>query len=998
MASQRLTLQPFHWEEEDRDDYVEIRAWCLDPDSHPVLIRIEDFRPYCWIMLPRLGPSGPIMWHDNNIHVFANWLRQALCGGDIIQQRELRIERHQKKELYYYQGDKTRPMLRVEFKTLEKQRHCCNLLARARTVGSLGPLLYKVYEAKIKLYRKLLTQRGLECSQWLSIDGLEVPSDEHVSTLEREYVGLSSSLEPVEPDQARNYHAYPGVMAFDIECYSTNHRMFPNRLAARHDAYMISCIYQRINHPETRRNYCITLTACHPIEGAEVITVATEKELVDEFARLIRELDPDVITGYNILDFDIPYLDARLTRRMNTWPQMGRLLDRTPTFTTTSWSSAAYGRQNIGRLHVDGRIFIDMLIVARRDFNRLPRYDLNTVSHFILGRGKHDVTAKQMFEIYEAWLALAGHLDTPEADSVLAQMARVVRYCLEDSALTIDLMERINAWTAFVETSNVVGIPIYDLYTRGQQIRCLSLVYNQATRQGYVVTDRNVKGTSFKGGFVDEPRRGLWDFVIVLDFKSLYPSIIRAKNICFTTFIPPERDDTIPDDQCRIVAWTSDLGAKHEDQVIREYRYRFIDQPIGLLPQIVKRLVDTRNQVKKELAVETDPVMKITLKKREEAYKVTANSVFGFLGVEEGILPFKEGAMAITAYGRELTQSANKYLEERYGATIIYGDTDSTMFKLPFVTSYPEAIAWGKRLEKEISDLFPDPLQMEFEKAGRILCIEKKKYAMWIADMKTGEFFTKNGHPDFLVKGIILARRDNCRWQRQIYADVLEQIMTRQPLLAALDYIQEQILQLCRHCVPLEDLIIVKALGDNYASENFSMKIFADELRRVGRPQMPGSRLDYVVVRDRQNRANLGYRMREPETYREQLGTDNAEPIDVIYYIDNLLKNAIEQLIQRGYGPEITERIEQRQARDQRRFLDGARLLGYDLGDFGSDQGQIDILLHVTRNRLTPLKKRYLTRRGRLDVFIDDQPVKRLVSLIKQRELINLDIRKRLTA
>ena len=213
----------------------------------------------------------------------------------------------------------------------------------------------------------------------------------------------------------------------------------------------------------------------------------------------------------------------------------------------------------------------------------------------------------------------------------------------------------------------------------------------------------------------------------------MYPAIIMALNICFTTLVPPE-NTSISDDECNVVEWDDTA----EDGSIIRYRHRFIKVQYreGILPRLVRTLINERNAIKKQLKNEKDLVTQTVLDKRQYSTKVAANSIFGMLGAKNGKLPLIEGAVCITAKGRELIRFSNDFLRTKYGATIVYGDTDSTIFTLPQVTSGAEAVEWGKKLEKEISALIPDPLYLEFEKAGRRFSLKKKKYAFWLVDEK----------------------------------------------------------------------------------------------------------------------------------------------------------------------------------------------------------------------------------------------------------------------
>ena len=423
-----------------------------------------------------------------------------------------------------------------------------------------------------------------------------------------------------------------------------------------------------------------------------------------------------------------------------------------------------------------------------------------------------------------------------------------------------------------------------------------------------------------------------------MDFASLYPSIIRAFNICLTTLIPPELEDSIPAQNCHLIEFdeeneTNDGEGSDDEQLgdfmrstkrsktkkVTQHKYKFIKQNIreGIIPQLVRNLVLERRAVRQHLdgvkneetgewivEKERDPLTRVILDRRQWALKITANSFFGLLGVQEGgKLPLIEGARSITAKGRELINYVNKYLQDKYNAQIVYNDTDSSMVDLK-IQSTKEAVARGKALALEVSELFPDPLRMEFEKAGRMLCIKKKKYAIVVLD-KEGNF--KFDDKDILKKGIILARRDNCKWIRRIYMCILKNILMKKGMIETLDIIVDEVYRLFQGDIPYEQLLIIRELGSHYESDSYFMKVFADQLRKLGKIVNPGDRLEYVVAKTDNIGDKVGMKMRDSETYKDRRNTSTPEEIDYLYYLDHVMKNPIDQLFGIGYNKELRE-------------------------------------------------------------------------------------------
>jgi DNA polymerase delta subunit 1 len=696
-----------------------------------------------------------------------------------------------------------------------------------------------------------------------------------------------------------------------------------------------SIVCQRLGSKERKKYLLLLQPSDHPtinsFDDTEVITCKTEMELIDMIAKIVNEYDPDIISGYNIFGFDYPYLQARLDMYNKRWPSMGRLLDDNTFMKVKRWESSAYGHQELHTLQMSGRISIDLLPIFRRDY-KLDKYDLNTVSNEFLGRGKHDMDAPTMFKAYEEF-----------SQGVSTDLKlRVSKYCDEDSVLVLDLIERTNVWVGLLEMSSVVGVGLMDIFTRGQQIRCLSQLYDVARNKGVVLDKRLTIPEKYVGGYVGEPRAGLYEFVMCLDFSSLYPSIIRAYNICYTTLVPPELQDIIPDEDCHILEWEEDMVEdkaaedvedKDEEKVElptikRKFKYKFYKNVQGLVPYLCEVLTDERKKVRGQMKKycdshgsllsdisDEDKVTYNVLDKRQLALKVSNNSIYGAMGASNGMIPLLEGAMATTAMGRMLLLKVNEYIKSKYeGACIVYNDTDSTMITLPFVTSNKECIEWGLKLEKEVSALFPSPLYMEFEKGGRMLCIKKKKYSYWLIDTKTFEYKrTKTGEPALMNKGIVLARRDNCKWQRRIFNQVLIMIMTGKSREEVHNVIVDEIISSYRGDIPYSQLSVIRSIGANYKNPNYFMAKFKEQLRLRGNPLQPGDRIYYIIVK---GDGILGSKMRTIPWYLE-----DKERIDMDYYIEKAATNCIQQLYNVGYGVELEDKKLEYYNRDWNRLF-----------------------------------------------------------------------------
>ena len=1002
-----------------------LSLWCFDRESNPIHIRIGDFYNYHYVELPTFVDGKPIMWDVQSAQIIVMTMQKILQNHSPISWLLT-----YKEKLYYYRGNKKYPMLMLFYNSDEAMRHSENLIKKPYRYEGIGTMTLKAYIGNIAMLRKLFTFVDCKYAQWFQIKGreVEVNSDDRISIEGlkvrpiKEYVAEWKTLKQIDFKTSENWKSQPTLLGIDIETYSDNHSAMPNPFNSLHCAYMVSCIYQKLGDKSTRKKYGILYGECDPIEEAEIRFVKSELELINELGKLVNELDPDIITGYNIFAYDYDYLNKRLNMRMEDWPVMGRTANKKSEMYTKSWKSSAYGYNSLNILLMDGRISIDMLPIIRRN-HKLDKYTLDFVCKHFLGVGKHDISPKYMFETYEELMT--------GKEGAKSKMTQVMRYCLQDSELVIDLFENQKVWTDLIELANVVGVPIMDLFTAGQQIRCVSQLFNLAEKKGIVLDQRKMAKMYYDGGFVFDPIPGLYENIICVDFASLYPSIMEAYNICFTTLIPPELVDEIEDDKCHIIKFYQDEPIKikengeddnNEDlipgindeendeeeeevdpkKIRRHYLFKFLkqNQKMGLLPQLVHDLVAERGAVKQQMktvkikidglkltskddTLETiqqrandvinefvipnwekiilpmwkdtpDPKKRINeleslydvLDKRQNALKVSANSMYGFLGAQNGgMLPLVEGAMCVTAKGRELITAVNAYAKTTYGARIVYGDTDSSMIDF-HITDPKDCDKWGIKIMEEISGtkekklpdgtiipakkgLFPSPLKVEFEKAMRLLCIRKKKYAALLIN-KDGTFEKeKNGSYKLFKRGIVLSRRDNAKYLKKTYTELLQIVLSRGSIDEALQCIVKSVSQLICGKIPAKDnLTIIRELGSNYVG-NYFMKIFADELRKLGRPANPGDRLEYIIIktkeeiesiRDRyqiveingklstiiipasQIEVPLGYKMRSIEMYED---SEYKDTIDYFYYVSHMLMNPLDQLFEVAYNQEL---------------------------------------------------------------------------------------------
>lgn len=1131
---EKITVHPYDWQVIDAvipGQTTELRAWCLDKNDKPNLIRILTFDVLAHLELPTHDVyKRKIDWTAGNVDRLVKYINAVLKDGapkgakmemeTYLDSEGHRRSRHRFTKLYYYQINRT-PFLLLAFYNLKAMMNCKNLFLHPKTLDGIGTnMQFVLHNTNISQPRKLLTIKSVRYSQWFNAVGRQPHRLEKVSTDNIiEYIIDYKTMKAL-PDEKTI--SCPLILSFDIEVNSDNPKIFPDAHNSRDIPFMISAVFARANHPEDDRKICVIYGISLPAnEGEEFIFVDSETALMRTFEQLIIDIDPDIVTGYNIHGFDYPFLNKRLERLGLKWGCISRIKDEPATFKSTTWSSSGFGHNDINILLMSGRISVDLLPIVKRE-HKIARYNLDTVAKKFLGDkvGKNDVTPQQMFIICRRMMMLRDILEhmrprdefmdelepgericiinklqntkniidwlekinifhsvlNPEQFQELIQLCHYVEanfkvvadYCIKDADLVIQLFNKLNIWIMLIQFSNIAGVTPTDLFTRGQQARGLSCVYDIAYKEGYIIDTHMFPKDTFMGGFVGKPVPGLYDNVMCLDFKSLYPNIIRAFNLCWTTFLPTWSYHLLNEKDCNIKKWTEetevkpkkktndnigsdsdededledlydpDLAVKEEEEddleidssatssttaaptiapkkapakppvktqgrakkpkVFRtdSYEFRFAKESVkrGLLPIIVKFFIDARAEVVREMKKYPEGSIEyIMLKQRELAIKQIANSLYGLTGCsgEGAALPLPPLAKTTTAYGRELITFTNDYIIDKHNGHIVYNDTDSTMCTIPGIVDGIAALAYGLMLEKEISKIFADTihpcLYLELEKVGRMFIIAPKNYIFWEVD-DDGELKYKDGEPDYMVRGIPLARRDKSGWQREIVRTSINKIATRETYQQFLDYLVEKIVNTLRGLVDWQDFIIIRGLGANYKSPTYFMKIFGEELQKLGRPAQPGERLEYVIVKPVEPQRLVGMRMRDPETYCSRVGTDMYEPIDHEYYIENLLQKCIEKYWRIAFKDIILESMMKTKYEAHNKILRELREMGHgawvdealDANDNDVVRAVEGLLISPMKNKTKALRSKYITGRSVFNTNIDDKPIKMILN------------------
>jgi len=465
--------------------------------------------------------------------------------------------------------------------------------------------------------------------------------------------------------------------------------------------------------------FCIGVAYRDADEIKTRILTGNEREIIERFVKLVDELDPDIISGYNIDGYDLPVLLERAEK--NGMPKLGLARDHSTFF---------HLGQRFWRL--DGRILTDVWWAVKAEM-RPKQETLDYVAKQLLGEGKHEL---QRGKIDEEW----------ERDR-----DKVIRYCINDAELSLKILERVRRIEKTLDLAAVSKLPLEDVLHGRTSNLIDSILIRAADRAKVAVPMMKMRGgrvEQIEGGYVHSLQPGLYEWVISLDFRAMYPSLIIENNICFTTVSP---SGTI----------TSPTGAK----------FLAADVKKGLLPVILANLMKDRQEVRTKMKEESDPQTKEFYEGLQAAIKVLMNAFYGVLASSFYRFNDPKVGASITAFARERIKGIIGELEAE-AVKVVYADTDSVFFQSP-APGLPSSLEYARKTAERFSR---GRISMEVDKIYRTLFSHgrKKRYAGKVA-------WPTESADQVVVRGYEMRRTDAFDLQSQAQFLVFDKILDNDP-------------------------------------------------------------------------------------------------------------------------------------------------------------------------------------------------------------------------
>ncbi|XP_057373980.1 DNA polymerase delta catalytic subunit-like [Daphnia carinata] len=845
-----------------------MRIFGVSRQQNSICCHVHGFAPYLYVTVPStFKPEQCKQFHEalNKALIADNRSKQE------IHEFVLEVELVERESMYEYHENKKSPFLKITLALPPFIAATKRLLERGEIVPPFNRMSYVAYESNIDFEIRYMVDADIVGCNWI-----ELPAGSWRLRPQSNVTQVTSCQ--IEVDVAWNKvisHAPEGewadvapfrILSFDIECAGRK-GIFPEPDKDR--VIQIANMVSLYGTTEAFVSNVMTLDTCAPIIGSQVLSYKHETELLDKWANFVREVDPDIITGYNICNFDLPYLLNRAKHlKLREFDFLGRVKNKKSAIKETMIQSKQMGRKENKSINIEGRVQFDLLLVLLRDY-KLRSYTLNSVSYHFLCEQKEDFHS----------------IITGLQEGNPQTRRRLAVYCLKNAYLPLRLLDKLMCLTNYMEMARVTGVPLSYLLTRGEQIKVVSQLLRKTKEQGLLMPFYKAEvGEKFEGATVIEPIRGYYSQPIAtLDFSSLYPSIMMAHNLCYTSLVNPR-----------------DKAKLKEDEYIKTPAgFYFVKASVrkGILPEILEALLAARKKAKKDLAVETDPLRQKVLDGRQLALKISANSVYGFTGAQVGKLPCLEISQSVTAFGRNMIEKTREEMEARFrvengyahDAKVIYGDTDSVMVKFG-VPTVAEAMELGREAAAFVSAKFIKPINLEFKKAYYpYLLINKKRYA--------GLYWTKPEKFDKMdCKGIETVRRDNCQLVVNLINSCLKKILMERDPDGALEYAKQTISDLLCNKVDISLLVITKELtktDKDYASKQAHVEL-AHKMRKrdAGTAPKLGDRVPYVIIAAAKN--TPAYLKAEDPIFV----LEHSVPIDAQYYFENQLSKPLVRIFE----------------------------------------------------------------------------------------------------
>lgn len=653
--------------EDDEELEYKIYMFGCDEQGRNVCIQIKDYTPYFYVKVPEHLQKIWSTFQTKELETqLSKRFRKGFKKAELCNRINIKGFTNLKKDKYLkliFSNEKSYKFAKYYFRPINKttKRVDEQKLPRILKIDR-EPLEFKIFEHNIEPYFRFCHKKDIPMAGWVEIptNKLTEPS-EYLSLCQIEHHVSWKHVSACNEEQQNNVSPFM-VASFDIECVSKNRKSFPDPANPDDVIFQIGTTFYREGSGKMLK-HVLTIGSkkdnykCDPVDDVLIEIFNNERDLLKRWLTLIKNTSPDIITGYNIYNFDWSYINkrAKITKCDQELQMLSRLVSVPAKMENIKFESSAYGTNYWHFVRIPGITNVDLHKIIKRD-HKLESYKLNDVAFYFNGENKEDLSPEELFKC---------------VDGSAKDMAKAVKYNAKDTELVASLMQKLWILTKNISAANVSYIPLNYLEIKGQGIKIKSVTLHKCKKYDVVVPTADFNEEcedSFTGATVLEAKPGAYfDPIAGLDFASLYPSLMIANNLCPSTIVYEDKYLNLPDLEYFNVEWEDNNG--------KQCKAVYVQNVKGIIPSILEEFWGERKKYKKLMKGAKDKMTYNILNGIQLAIKVVMNSFYGILGASFGDLSERNIASTVTATGRAALKQAKYYAEKWYDCEVKYGDS-----------------------------------------------------------------------------------------------------------------------------------------------------------------------------------------------------------------------------------------------------------------------------------------------------------------------------------
>ncbi|MFA5060899.1 MAG: DNA-directed DNA polymerase [Candidatus Pacearchaeota archaeon] len=774
---------------------------------------IDSYEPDFWVILKKE--------YEDKAPFVAQHIQKVEVKKAGRTTRVLKTEVHDKKFL----GRKVKA-IRV-FVTNHKDAHDI-----ASEIGDMKEIEFR-REYDIPIITKYIKEKKVEPLKWYTLEGSLLG--------EKDFGGIVNSLDMKIFVRAENFSEMktknefkPKILAFDIETDDTE--------IGKGDILMISVFGSGIKK-------VLTWKKCTECQNY-VDFFRNEKEMIEGFIKLVKEYEPDILTGYFSDGFDLPYLKQVCVKNKI---RLSLGLDGTePVFSKGIIRSGKIS----GLVHLDLFRFISAVY---SQYLQSETLSLNEVAGELIGENKKNFSFEKL------------------SSMSATDWKDFFEYNLQDSKLTYLLAEKL--WADIFAMSHIIKEPLFDITRDRMSSHVENYILHNLERFNEIAEKRPVYEDihkrkalgKYEGAYVLQPVPGLYEDMCVFDFTSMHASIIVSFNLSKSTFLEREGKESYK---------TPEFLFDGKKSVF------YFSKEKGFFSELLEEIVELRKKYKKEYIKDRSNL----LKARSNAYKLLANASYGYLGFFGARYYCREAAASTLAFVRDFSKKSIQRMKDE-GYNVIFSDTDSVGFQLNGKTK-----KHTKELLKRINSELPGIMELDLEGFYDRGLFVAKRTAKEGAKKKYALIDEKG---NLKIRGFETVRRDWCRLTRNLQNDVLKSILKKGSEKEASKIFKEVVEKIKKREVDLKDLMIRTQLRrpiGEYVSEGPHV-IAAKKMKEKEIPVSEGMLIEYFIGENKGRGKRVGDKVFLP---------DEKADYDIDYYLNNQIIPSVENIFE-VFGVDVKE-------------------------------------------------------------------------------------------